>query len=79
MRNPGIAGLISLFVPGGGQIYNGEIGKGLLMMFLAGLSFFLVFIVVGLFTGPVVWIWSIFDARNSAIRLNESEAKKVVA
>src|SRR4030042_4051108 len=32
MKNPGLAAVLSFFVVGLGQIYNGQIGKGLLML-----------------------------------------------
>ncbi len=38
MRDPLIAGLLSLLVPGLGQIYNGQILWGLLWLFLFGFS-----------------------------------------
>jgi hypothetical protein len=34
MRNPGVAAILSFFWPGLGQIYNGELGKGLGMVLL---------------------------------------------
>ena len=33
VRNPGLAVLLSFFLPGLGQIYNGKISKGLLFIF----------------------------------------------
>ena len=38
MRDPLIAGLLSLLVPGLGQIYNGQIFWGLLWLVLTGFS-----------------------------------------
>lgn len=38
MRDPFIAGLLSLLVPGIGQIYNGRILVGLLWLLLTGVS-----------------------------------------
>ena len=47
-KNPGVAAILSLFIPGLGQIYAGRIGRGLLMLFIViplsailGLLFFL--------------------------------------
>lgn len=34
MRNPGVAAVLSFFWPGVGQIYNGELAKGLVLFFL---------------------------------------------
>ena len=55
-KNPGLAAVLSLFIPGAGQCYNGHIGKGLLFFFTSWLI--------------IPWIWSIFDAYNSANRIN---------
>ncbi len=46
-RNPGVAAVLSLFVPGAGQIYNGKIGVGLFVvvftvMVVAGEQYLLV-------------------------------------
>lgn len=38
MRDPFIAGLLSLLVPGLGQIYNGRILVGILWLLLTGVS-----------------------------------------
>ncbi len=38
MREPVIAGLLSLLIPGLGQIYNGRIVIGLVWLFLTGFS-----------------------------------------
>ncbi len=56
-KNPGLALFFSFIFPGGGQFYNGEAGKGLLVM--------LTFWIFG-----IMWIWSWFDAYGSAQRIN---------
>lgn len=38
MRKPWIAGLLSLLVPGVGQIYNGRIIIGIIWLILTGIS-----------------------------------------
>lgn len=38
MRNPITAGLLSLLIPGVGQIYNGQIIWGILWLVLTGVS-----------------------------------------
>lgn len=38
MRDPFIAGLLSLLIPGLGQIYNGQIIIGLIWLVLTGVS-----------------------------------------
>ncbi len=63
-RVPILAGALSLLVPGLGQFYNGEIGKGVMLLFSCLLlSIFLLF--------WVVWIWSIIDAYMVAERSNQ--------
>jgi len=54
-RVPVLAGGLSLILPGLGQFYNGEFGKGVLLLFST--TFLLIF---NLFF--IVWIWSIIDA-----------------
>lgn len=55
-KNPGIAMLLSIVFPGGGQFYNGHPGKGILIL----CTFWLV----------IPWIWGIFDAYSCANRIN---------
>ena len=38
MRDPFLAGLLSLLIPGVGQIYNGQIISGILWLVLTGIS-----------------------------------------
>ena len=56
-KNPGLALFFSFIFPGGGQFYNGEAGKGILVL--------LTFWIFG-----ITWIWSLFDAYGSAQRIN---------
>ncbi len=56
-KNPGVALLLSLIFPGGGQFYNGHAGKGIFVL--------LTFWAVG-----ITYIWSLFDAYASAQRIN---------
>ena len=46
-KNPGTAAVLSFFFAGLGQIYNGQIGKGLLLLLLYVGSFLAMFVVVG--------------------------------
>ena len=69
-KNPGVAAVLSFFFSGLGQIYNGQILKGLLFMAVQVVNFVLSFVVIGLFTGFIVWVWAIIDAYTSAELLN---------
>ncbi len=63
-KNPGVAFILSFLMPGFGQFYNEQIGKG----FLYFISFwFLVWTIIG---GIIVWICSTFDALMSAKEIN---------
>ncbi len=64
-HQPGMALLLSLILCGTGQIYNGEVSKGIMMMVLCFLLWFVLL-------GWVVHIWSIVDAVVVAERLNRS-------
>ncbi len=61
----GIPALLSFFIPGLGQLIKGEVGKGILIFLGMVVSTFLIFIVIGLITTPVLWVWNIYDAYNS--------------
>ena len=72
MKSEGLAAVLSFFIPGLGQIYNGQIGKGLLIIVLdIVLAFFIWFFCLTLIALFVIWIWSIFDAYNTAKQINQ--------
>ncbi|MFB6265015.1 MAG: hypothetical protein ABEL76_15555 [Bradymonadaceae bacterium] len=67
-HQPGMSLLLSLILCGTGQIYNGEVSKGIMMMVLCFLLWFVLL-------GWVVHIWSIVDSVVVAERINQqSEA-----
>lgn len=65
-RDPGIAAVLSFFVTGLGQIYNGQIGKGILFMAVQFVNVLLCFVLIGLITFPLMWIYGIYDAHQTA-------------
>ena len=75
-KNPSIATILSFFYMGLGQIYNGQIGKGIVFIILYGISVALMFVVIGFVTTPILWIWGMIDANNSAKKINENMAKE---
>ena len=56
-KNVGHAVLLSAFIPGAGQLYNGEIGKAIF--------FFLTWITL------ITWPFAVTDAMDSARRINQ--------
>ncbi|WP_078430633.1 hypothetical protein [Alkalihalobacterium alkalinitrilicum] len=73
MKNPGIAAVLSFFFAGLGQIYNGEIAKGIAFIIAYFISGLLMLILIGFITTPILWIWGMVDAYKSAERINASE------
>lgn len=59
----GIAAVASFFIPGLGQVFNGEITKGLII----GPIFILTAITgIGLLIAIPLWIWAVYDAYTGA-------------
>ncbi len=69
-KSPAGALIASFFVPGLGQLINGEVGKGVAMFLLSLLSWALVLLIVPLLGIVGVWIWSMIDAYTGAQRWN---------
>ncbi|MGE5683047.1 MAG: hypothetical protein ACM34K_19470 [Bacillota bacterium] len=65
-KEPFVAGLLSFFITGAGQMYCGSVGKGIGLMIGAIIGWFL-FVIPGL----AIWIYGIVDAYNMAQQLNE--------
>lgn len=69
-KSPAGALIASFFIPGLGQLINGEVGKAIAMFVLYALSWVLLLVVVGLFGIVGIWIWSMIDAYSTAQRWN---------
>lgn len=69
-KSSGIAAIASFFIPGLGQIYNGEIGKGILFIIISFILVILMLVVIGFILYPLFWILNIYDAYKTAERLN---------
>ena len=65
-KSPGLAALASAVWVGAGQIYNGEIGRGIALMALMFVSSLSVFIGIGLVTTPLIWVYAVYDAYRTA-------------
>jgi TM2 domain-containing membrane protein YozV len=70
-KNPTVATLLSFVITGLGQLYNGQILKGILFFAMTCVSIALMFVVVGFILQPAVWIWGMVDANTSAKRINQ--------
>ncbi|MGZ7206121.1 MAG: zinc-ribbon domain-containing protein [Halobacteriota archaeon] len=67
-KSPGIAAVLSFLVIGLGQIYNGQILKGLLML---GVAILCGITIVGLIVSFIIWLYGVFDAYGTAKRMNQ--------
>jgi len=73
--NPGTSAILSFFLTGLGQVYNGEIGKGLIFMIVQAINFCLIFAMIGLITFPAFWLYGIWDAKKTADRMVAEAAR----
>ena len=71
MRNPIIAAILSLIVAGLGQIYNGQITKGIVFIVLQLINGALTVVLIGWILMPIVGLWAMIDAYLVAKRGNE--------
>jgi TM2 domain-containing membrane protein YozV len=69
-KNPGLAAVLSFFYMGLGQIYNGQIGKGIAFIVAYTISWILVFVLIGIITTPILWIYGMYEAYKSAEKIN---------
>lgn len=61
----GVPAIISLLVPGLGQIVKGEFWKGIGIMTGLFISTLLIILVIGLITTPLIYFWQVYDAYNA--------------
>lgn len=54
--------MLSFFICGLGQIYNGQIVEGLVFLVAYFISWLMMWIIIGFITTPILWIWGIIDA-----------------
>ena len=65
-KNPGVAALLSAVWTGAGQIYNGDIGRGVALMALMFVSTVSIVVGIGFVTTPLIWGYAIYDAYRTA-------------
>ncbi|MEM7132686.1 MAG: zinc ribbon domain-containing protein [Chloroflexota bacterium] len=78
-KNPTLAAILSFLINGLGQVYNGQVGKGLFIIGVQIINWLLTSIIIGFITGPIVFIWSVYDAYAVANRINASNMQQVMA
>ncbi len=83
-KNPTLAAILSFFIVGLGQIYNGQIMKGIILFLAHGGMWVVAFLLsivyfIGCFLMPIpliIYIYSIYDAYKTAERINAGEKVK---
>ena len=73
MKSPGLAAVLSFLIVGLGQIYNGQIAKGLLLLLGAMISGVLMLILIGFLFWIVIWLYAVYDAYHTAKKINTGE------
>ena len=74
-KSPGLAAVLSFLFTGLGQIYNGQIGKGIAFVVIGIILLFTIIILIGFILYPIFWIYNIYDAYQTAKRINEGTVK----
>lgn len=69
-KSPGVAAVLSALWTGLGQIYNGQIIKGVLFMVIQFINALLMILIIGFITYPIFWIYGMIDAYRQAEEYN---------
>lgn len=84
-KSSGIAVLLSFLIPGLGQIYNGQIGKGVLFILLVIVFGILSIVLIGIPLLLILWVYGMYNAYKTAEATNpeppaleKSESKEKV-
>jgi TM2 domain-containing membrane protein YozV len=70
MKSAGLAAVLSALVNGLGQIYNGQILKGIVIIVVQIINGALTAVLIGWVFLPIVWVWAVYDAYRGAEKIN---------
>ena len=73
-KSAGLAFVLSFIWSGLGQIYNGQTGKGIVMMVAYAISALLCTVIVGIVPLVILWVYGMVDALRTAEKINRSLA-----
>jgi TM2 domain-containing membrane protein YozV len=59
-----------------GQIYNGQITKGIAFIVAYTVSWILMIVLIGFITTPILFIYGMYDAYKSAEKINQDIAQR---
>jgi TM2 domain-containing membrane protein YozV len=68
-----LAVILSIFLPGLGQIYLGLDNKGAILLVAYVVSAILILLIIGFILVIIIWIWALIDTIRSASALNRGE------
>lgn len=72
-KSQGLAAVLSFLICGVGQIYNGQIGKGIGLLIAVIICGFLSILIVPAIIAIILWIYGIYDAYDTAGKINRGE------
>ena len=72
-KDPVGAVLLSFLVPGLGQMYNGQMMKGVIYFVIASICWTLTLVLIGFLLAPIWWGISVLDAYVTANKINNGE------
>lgn len=75
-KSSGLAAVLSFFITGLGQIYNGQIFKGIFLILLQLLNGALTVILIGYLFLPIVWLYGVINAYRAAERINKRNQRR---
>lgn len=67
-KSAGVAAILAFFFTGSGQVYNGNVGKGIGILIGTIIGYF-IFVIPGI----IVWIYGVYDAYTTAQKMNKGE------
>ena len=76
IKNSGMAAVLSFIWTGLGQIYNGQIGKGVMLALVQFVFVMMSFVLIGLPFFLVLWVWGIYDAYQQAEDINSKARRR---
>jgi TM2 domain-containing membrane protein YozV len=72
-KEPLLALILSFFIPGLGQVYNGNTNNGIILIIATVISWILTSVCVGFFIFIALWVYAMYDAYTTAEKINRGE------
>jgi TM2 domain-containing membrane protein YozV len=69
-NSPGLAAVLSFVYTGVGQIYNGQILKGVILVCIQSVLLALSWLLIPLIPWAIIWLWGMYDAYSVAVAKN---------